>query len=327
MTPPNPGPGVVELCAEPADRLDRFLAGLGLPLSRSRLQKLIRDGSVTVDGRTVAPSRALRGGERIRIAVPEAREDRAAPEAIPVTVVYEDPHLVVVDKPRGLVVHPSAGHPSGTLVNALLHRCPDLSGVGGVLRPGIVHRLDKDTSGLLVVAKDDETHRALQTQFRTRSVDKVYLAVVLGRLAGEGVVDRPIGRHPRDRKRMAVDAPRGRDARTRWRAVQELRGATLVEVRIETGRTHQIRVHLASLGHPVAGDPDYGGTRRVRGIADPAVRRRLARETSQALHAWKLAFTHPRTGEPLAFETPPPGAFTALVRDLGGDLEPTPVRP
>ncbi len=318
---------MVELRAEPADRIDRYLVGLGLPLSRSRLQKLIRDGAVTVDGRAVSPSRALRGGERVRVVVPEPREDRAEPEPIPVTVLYEDPHLVVVDKPRGLVVHPSAGHPSGTLVNALLHRCADLSGIGGVLRPGIVHRLDKDTSGLLVVAKDDETHRALQAQFRTRSVDKVYLAVVLGRLAGEGVVDRPIGRHPRDRKRMSVDAPRGRDARTRWRAVQALRGATLVEVRIETGRTHQIRVHLAALGHPVAGDPAYGGTRRARGIADQEVRRRLARETCQALHAWKLAFTHPRTGEPLSFEAPPPEAFTALVRDLGGALEPTQARP
>ena len=312
------------------ERLDRFLAAGGIPVSRSRLQRLIREGCVTVEGRTVVPSLRLRGGERVRVEVRAPAAPRAEPEDLPVELVHDDPWLAVVSKPRGMVVHPAPGHPSGTLVNALLHHCRDLSGVGGVLRPGIVHRLDKDTSGLIVVAKDDATHRALQAQFKERSVEKVYLAVVVGRMEGEGVVDRPVGRHPRDRKRMTVDAPRGRPAVTRWRALQDLGGATLVEVRIDTGRTHQIRVHLASLGHPVVGDPVYGGVRRARGLADPRVRARLLREAPQALHAWRLAFDHPCTGERLRVEAPPPGTMVRLVTDLGGALPappPGPVRP
>jgi 23S rRNA pseudouridine1911/1915/1917 synthase len=260
----------------------------------------------------------LRGGERIRIEVPAPSEASAEPEDLPVEFVYEDGWLAVVSKPRGLVVHPAPGHPSGTLVNALLARCRGLSGVGGVLRPGIVHRIDKDTSGLLVVAKDDETHRRLQAEFQGRGVRKTYLAVVLGKLAGEGVVDRPIGRHPTDRKKMAAEVARGRAALTRWRSLELLSGATLVEARIETGRTHQIRVHLAWLGHPLVGDPLYGGTKRARGLHDPAARRRLGSEHGQALHAWKLGFRHPRTGEELDFEAPPPGEMIQLIQDLGG---------
>lgn len=244
----------------------------------------------------------------------------AAPEDLPVEILYEDTWLAVVSKPRGLVVHPAPGHSSGTLVNALLHRCRDLSGIGGALRPGIVHRLDKDTSGLLVIAKDDATHRALQAQFQGRSVKKAYLAVVVGRLEGEGVVDRPVGRHPADRKKMAVDAPRGRQALTRWKSLQALKGATLVEARIETGRTHQIRVHLASLGHPVAGDPVYGGISAARGVADPVARRRLSAETAQALHSWRLGFRHPQTGEEMEFEAPVPEEMAKLIEDLGGEV-------
>ena len=312
---------VYERVAEPdAGRLDRYLAGAGLTLSRSRIQKLAQGGRITVDGRPARASQRLKGGERIRIEVPRAAEAPAQPEDVPVELVYEDRALAVVSKPRGLVVHPAPGHPSGTLVNALLHRCPDLSGVGGVLRPGIVHRLDKDTSGLLVVAKDDAAHRALQAQFAGRSVGKVYLAVVVGRLEGEGVVERPVGRHPVDRKKMAVDVPRARPAVTRWRALDALAGATLVEARIQTGRTHQIRVHLASLGHPVAGDPVYGGRRAARGVAQAGVRRRLGQETGQALHAWKLSFRHPLTGAEMSFEAPVPEPLARLIRDLGGEV-------
>ncbi len=303
-----------------AGRLDGYLVRAGVPLSRSRLQALIADGRVTVDGQAVRPSHCLRGGETVRVWVPAPREDVARPEDLPLDLVYEDRWLAVVAKPQGLVVHPAPGHPSGTLVNALLHRCADLSGVGGVLRPGIVHRLDRDTSGLLVVAKDDATHRALQAQFQGRSVEKTYLAVVLGRLAGEGVVDRPVGRHPTERKKMAVDAPRGRPALTRWRALQPLTEATLVTCRIETGRTHQIRVHLASLGHPVAGDPVYGGVSRARGVRDPRARAALGRLDGQALHAWRLGFRHPATGATLAFEAPPPATLADLIGALGGSV-------
>lgn len=301
-----------------AGRLDGYLAKAGLCLSRSRLQALIGEGRVTVDGQAARPSHRLRGGETVRVWVPPPREATARPEDLPLDLVYEDRWLAVVAKPQGLVVHPAPGHPSGTLVNALLHRCTDLSGVGGVLRPGIVHRLDRDTSGLLVVAKDDEAHRALQAQFQSRSVRKIYLAVVLGRLSGEGVVDRPVGRHPTDRKKMAVDVPRGRPAVTRWRTLQALTGATLVECQLETGRTHQLRVHLASLGHPVAGDPVYGGVARARGVREPQARAALGRLAGQALHAWRLGFRHPVTGAELAFEAPLPAGLAALIGDLGG---------
>jgi 23S rRNA pseudouridine1911/1915/1917 synthase len=314
-------PEVYEVVADPeAGRLDRYLAGLGLPVTRSRIQRLIDEGRVTVAGRAARASLRLRGGERIRLEIAPPEHSRSEPEDLPVNLVYQDAWLAVVSKPAGLVVHPGPGHPSGTLVNALLHHCGDLSGIGGVLRPGIVHRLDKDTSGLLVIAKDDATHRALQAQFQGRHVEKVYLAVVLGSMAGEGVIDRPVGRHPVDRKKMAVDVPRSRSAVTRWRSLQELRGATLLEVRIETGRTHQIRVHLASLGHPVAGDPLYGGTRRARGIADVQARRRLGQEVGQALLAWRLAFRHPHSGAEMRFEAPLPEGFMRLIRDLGGEV-------
>lgn len=302
-----------------AGRVDRYLSTLDLPLSRSRIQKLIEEGQVTVDGKAVRASRKLKGGEVLRITVPPPTRWEVVPEDLPVEVLYEDEHLVVVSKPRGLVVHPAPGHPSGTLVNALLHRCRDLSGIGGVLRPGIVHRLDKDTSGLMVVAKHDSSHRSLQNQFRGRTVSKVYLAVVLGQLVGEGSVERPVGRHPVHRKKMAVDVPAGRPARTSWRVLQSLAGATtLLEVTIETGRTHQIRVHLASLGHPLVGDSVYGGTKRARGVADPRLRRRLLEEQTQALHAWRLSFRHPTTGEMLDFVANPPRDLDQLISDLGG---------
>ena len=317
----NPdAPQTFDLVAEPgAGRVDRYLVSRGLPVSRNRIQHLIAEEQVTVDGHPVRASHKLHGGEQIHVAVPPPQAASAGAEDLPLELAYEDDCLAVVIKPRGLVVHPAPGHPSGTLVNALLHRCRDLSGVGGVLRPGIVHRLDKDTSGLLVVAKDDATHRDLQEQFRGRSVRKEYLAVVVGGLRGEGAVDRPIGRHPTERKKMAVDVARSRSAFTKWRALQTLAGATLVAVRIETGRTHQIRVHLASLGHPVVGDPLYGGTQRARGIGAPTARRRLLQETTQALHAWRLGFRHPASGAELAFCAPPPPELAALIRDLGGE--------
>jgi 23S rRNA pseudouridine1911/1915/1917 synthase len=273
--------------------------------SRSRLQGLIERNAVLLDGRPIRASARLREGQQVEVEIPEPTAAEVRPEAIPLDVVFEDPHLVVLDKPAGLVVHPGAGRATGTLVNALLHRVKDLSGVGGVLRPGIVHRLDRGTSGLLVVAKDDATHRALASQFASRGVEKEYLALVLGTPSPrQGVIDRPIGRHPIQRQRMAVRAG-GRAARSHYRVVELLDGAALLRVAIQTGRTHQIRVHLASIGHPVAGDATYGGTRSA-GARRAASRQALASLRRPALHAARLAFDHPQHGQRLCFESPLP---------------------
>jgi 23S rRNA pseudouridine1911/1915/1917 synthase len=297
-------------------RLDAWLARRLPSLSRSRLQALIDEGHVLLDGARARSSARLRAGQLVRVHVPAPVPAEPQPEDIPIAVVHEDAHLVVVNKPAGLVVHPGAGTSRGTLVNALLRHVRDLSGVGGVLRPGIVHRLDRGTSGLLVVAKDDETHRSLVRQFAGRTVEKEYLALVHGapaRAAGE--VDAPIGRDPVHRQKMSVRAPRGREARTSWRVEERFDGAALLRVRIHTGRTHQIRVHLASIGHPVAGDAVYGGTRT------PSSRRAAAREALQslgrpALHAARLSFTHPASGEWLTFEAPLPPDLEAVLERL-----------
>ena len=284
-------------------------------LSRARIQSLIEAGHVRLDGAACRASARLKPGQAVSVHVPPPEPAEPAPEDIPLDVVFEDGHLLVVNKPAGLVVHPGAGAPRGTLVNALLRHVRDLSGVGGVLRPGIVHRLDRGTSGLLVVAKDDETHRALVRQFAGRTVEKEYLALVLGAPSpSAGTVAAPIGRDPVHRQRMSVRAPRGREARSDYRTVERFDGASLVRVRIHTGRTHQIRVHLASIGHPVAGDATYGGTR------PPSSRRSAARDALRALgrpalHAARLAFVHPATGERLAFEAAlPPDLLGVLAR-------------
>jgi 23S rRNA pseudouridine1911/1915/1917 synthase len=305
------------LVASPEDagrRVDAWLAARVPGLSRARLQALIEDGLVLVDGAATRASVRVRAGQSAVVQVPPAAPAGPRPEDIPLTVVHEDAHLLVIDKPAGLVVHPGAGRSDGTLVNALLGRVKDLSGVGGVRRPGIVHRLDRGTSGLLVVAKDDATHRALVEQFASRTVEKEYLALVLGAPARpRGEVDAPIGRDPVHRRKMSVRAPRGRAARTSWAVEERFDGAALLRVRIHTGRTHQIRVHLASIGHPVAGDAVYGGTRT------PPSRRAAAREVlasldRPALHSARLSFTHPATGERVTFASP-------LPKDVAGTLE------
>jgi 23S rRNA pseudouridine1911/1915/1917 synthase len=302
-------------------RLDRYLAEKLPDLSRARLQALIAEGHVRLEGREVRASLRVREGDRLTVAVPELVPALPAPEDIPLTVVHEDDHLVVVDKPAGLVVHPGAGTPSGTLVNALLRHVRGLSGVGGVVRPGIVHRLDKGTSGLLVVAKDDATHAALSRQFAGRAVEKEYRALVIGVPARrEGTITAPIGRDPVHRKKMSVRATRGRPARTSYRVVEAFDGAALLAVRIETGRTHQIRVHLASQGHPVAGDPVYGGTRRPPSRSAGA-REALASLRRPALHAARLAFVHPATGERVSFESPLPADFGRVLAALRGAEE------
>ncbi len=330
--PRTPEPGAAAGAASrrsfvvgPADagvRLDRFLQAQAPDLSRTRLQALIAAGHVQVTGGHPRASHRLRAGARVAIDVPPPEPLTLTPEPIPLDVVYEDADLLVVNKPAGLVVHPGAGHRTGTLVHALLAHCgPTLSGVGGARRPGIVHRLDRGTSGLLVVAKADHAHLALAQQLKVRTVERRYLALVHGRLAlPEGVVETAIGRDPRDRLRMAVrPAGAGRPALTRYRVLERfVRPAPLMllELSLGTGRTHQIRVHLAHLGVPVVGDRTY----RRRGLApaDAELAVRVARLGGQALHAAILGFAHPTTGARHRFEAPPPPAFTALLAWLRG---------
>ena len=308
--------------ASAGERLDRFLAGALAPLSRARVQRLIRDGHVTRGGETLTDaSYRVKPDEDIAVVIPAAAEPAIEAQAIDLTVVYEDSDLLVIDKPAGLVVHPGPGRPDSTLVNALLAHCGDsLSGVGGVKRPGIVHRLDKDTSGLIVVAKNDAAHHALAAQFAGRTIDRAYLALVWGvpmPLAGR--IEGNIGRHPRDRKKMAVvGAGRGKTAATNYRVLKRFGdGACLVECRLESGRTHQIRVHMAHIGHPLIGDPVYGRRTPARaGSLPPGTEAAVRAFSRQALHARLIGFDHPGTGERLKFESTPPHDFDELVRLL-----------
>lgn len=297
-------------------RLDRALA-LALPtLSRERLKALIAQGRVTGPDGTPwrDPARKVKGGETMAVAVPAPAPAEAPAQAIALAIVFEDEHLIVIDKPAGLVVHPACGHADGTLVNALLHHCAgQLSGIGGVARPGIVHRIDKDTSGLLVAAKTDPAHEGLARQFKAHTVERLYCAVVLGHPRAEaGRIEAPLARSPTDRRRVViVQQGEGKHAVTHWRVVRRLAGASLVEARLETGRTHQVRVHMASIGHPLVGDPVYGrGAALALGAAHGFSR--------QALHAATLGFTHPVSGEWLAFEAPLPADMAALVAVLRG---------
>jgi 23S rRNA pseudouridine1911/1915/1917 synthase len=274
------------------------LADLDPELSRSEAARLARAGRVSVNGRPARPSDAVRAGDVVCYAPAERATYEPRPEAIALTILHDDADLVVVDKPAGLVVHPGAGHRTGTLAHALLGLGGSWSTVGGAARPGIVHRLDKGTSGLMLAARTDRAHRALAAQLADRTLSRTYLAIVRGTLAGERVVDGPIARHPRDRLRMAV-VEGGRPARTRVRPVEHRAGHTLVACDLDTGRTHQIRVHLAALGHPVTGDDLYG-------------RRRPGDPDRPMLHAHRLRFRHPATGEAMTFESPPPADFSAF---------------
>ncbi|MCL4500721.1 MAG: RluA family pseudouridine synthase [Deltaproteobacteria bacterium] len=306
----------VVTAAQAGARLDQFLAQ-ALGWSRARLQKLLKAGLVTVDGAPKAASHKVRAGEAVVVQVPKPSPSCLTPEPLALEIIFEDRDLLVINKPPGLVVHPGAGHRTGTLLNALLHHCPELKEIGEVSRPGLVHRLDKDTSGLLVVAKTALAHQALVGQFALRETKKTYLALVWGRLpTPAGRIDRDIGRHPTQRHKMTAHPRRGKVASTRWRVKQEFPGPlALVEVSPETGRTHQIRVHLASEGHPVLGDATYGGgVSRLAGAPmlislKPLVHRQL-------LHAWRLEVTHPRTGEKMNWEAPLPEDFQAVVDKL-----------
>ena len=298
------------IAEESGERIDALLARTLEGLSRSAAQRLLEEGRVTSEegGKALRKSDRVQAGEHITVVLPELAEDLPLiPQDLPLDVVYEDDDLIVVNKERGMVVHPAPGHPDGTLVNALLWHCGDsLSGIGGEKRPGIVHRIDKDTSGLLIVAKNDFAHHALSAQLQDRSLSRVYEAVVRGRLrADSGTIDRPIGRHPTDRKRMAVNEKNGRPAVTHWNVLARYAAYTHVRCRLETGRTHQIRVHMASIGHPLLGDGVYGAPCPEKGLE------------GQCLHARELKFIHPRTGEAVHLATGLPAWFTEVLSRLG----------
>lgn len=312
-----PGVSIIETTigeAQAGLRLDRALAELLPDLSRERIKALIVEGQIVSGGRSLNPSMKVAVGQDYSITLPAPVALDAVAQDIPLDIVHEDADLIVVDKPAGLVVHPAAGNLDGTLVNALLHHCDgQLSGIGGVARPGIVHRIDKDTSGLLVVAKSDKAHEGLARQFKDHSIDRLYAAIVYGiPTPGSGTVDAWIGRSDADRKKMAVHREgRGKHAVTHYRVMERLRGAAMVECRLETGRTHQVRVHMAHLGHPLIGDPVYGRDRKgFKSILETLDFKR------QALHAKRLGFIHPVTEEPLAFDSPLPADMQELLSEL-----------
>lgn len=287
-------------------RIDKYIAENDENMTRSAVQKLIAEGCVTINGKIPDKNLKLKTGDEIKINLPEPEICEALPENIPLDIVYEDEDLLVVNKPRGMVVHPATGNYTGTLVNALMYHCGDrLSGINGVIRPGIVHRIDKDTSGLLIVAKNDFAHNILAEQIKEHSFTRKYQAVVVGNLKDDtGTVNAPVGRHQTDRKKMAVTLKNSRNAVTHYKVIARYNGYTHVELTLETGRTHQIRVHMAYIGHPVAGDSVYGG------------KKYLAKLNGQCLHAYYISFTHPRTNEILSFSAPLPDYFTDFLESI-----------
>ena len=288
------------------ERLDAFLARSLPDLTRSAAQRLLEEGAVTLGGKPAKKNTKTAPGDVVEVTLPDPQPVEVVPQNIPLDIVYEDADVIVVNKPVGLVVHPAPGHPDGTLVNALLYHCGEsLSGINGELRPGIVHRIDRDTSGLIIAAKNDRAHLALSAQLQDHTLARVYEAVVVGNLREDsGTVNAPIGRHPVDRKKMAIEPRNGRPAVTHWRVLARYPGYTHVECRLETGRTHQIRVHMASIGHPLLGDTVYGSKKPWPGLA------------GQCLHARKLRFIHPSTGEPVAVECPLPDWFEKVLKQL-----------
>jgi len=304
------------LVDEPGSRLDLFVSRLIPELSRSRVQALINGGFIRLDGRPAKAAARLKPGQVVEVEVPEPEPALLEPEPMELAVIFEDEALVVLNKPPGLVVHPAPGHASGTLVHGLLHHCPDLKGIGGERRPGIVHRLDKETSGLIVAVKSDQAHQRLSRAFKAKKVDKTYRAVLLGRPGwSDKTVEAPIGRHPTKRKQMAV-LESGRPAVSLFRVVEEFAGPlVLAEVDLMTGRTHQIRVHAAHLGHPILGDPVYGSGSRERRL-EPEARALAAPLGRQMLHAWRLGFDHPLTGQRLAFEAPYANDMRLVIEEL-----------
>ena len=299
------------IAAESGTRIDAWLSANVLDLTRNAAQRLLTEGMVLVNGKPPKKNYKVNAGDAVIVTIPDIAEVPLVPQNIPLDIVFEDEDVVVVNKPRGMVVHPAPGHPDGTLVNALMYHCGDsLSGVGGEKRPGIVHRIDKDTSGLLIVAKNDAAHLALSAQLSDRSLSRVYRAVVVGNLKQDsGTVDAPIGRHPNDRKKMAVTQQNSRNAVTHWSVLERYRGYTHVRCKLETGRTHQIRVHMAHIGHPLLGDEVYGHAKLPeKGLV------------GQCLHAKELQFIHPRTGQAVHLDTELPDYFKEVLTRLGQEL-------
>jgi len=313
----------LEVTAEAAgERLDRFLAAHLPDLSRTQVQRLIQEGHVCPESGQATARYRVRPGECIGVRIPAPRPARPVAEDIPLRIVYEDDHLVVIDKPVGMVVHPAPGHARGTLVNALLYHCQTLSGIGGEERPGIVHRLDKDTSGLILVAKHDRSHRYLSEQLKARHVQRRYVAIVFGRLpAAQGTIDAPIGRHPRHRQKMAVVEPHGRAARTHYEVLETRGPFHVLRLTLETGRTHQIRVHLAHLGRPVVGDPMYGPG-AIRLPHYPLLGQTIRSFSRPALHAEELRFQHPESKVWMAFTAPVPPDMAGLLTHLRQAFDP-----
>lgn len=298
------------------ERLDVYLSSQFEDLTRSRACQLVLGHQVTVNGEYKKPSYRVRRGDRVDGEIPPAESIDVEPEALPLDILYEDDVLMVINKPSGMVVHPAPGHKTGTLVSGLLHHCPEIGPIGEKFRPGIVHRLDKDTSGAMVVAKNAAVHSHLGVQFASRSIRKIYLALVYGRLQNDaGTVELPIGRHPTDRKRMSISSLHGRPAKTHWRVRERFDGITLLELLLKTGRTHQARVHCEALNHGIIGDPIYGSRRPAANLAAPISA--LVKETDrQMLHAWRLEFIHPDTDRPMQFEAPVPPDMRELIEAL-----------
>lgn len=299
---------------EAGKRLDLFLTISNPSLTRSHIQRLIEEGMVSVNGRPAKASHKIKDGEVVEMTIPEPTPIEARPEPIPLEILYEDKEVVVVNKPSGLVVHPAAGNYTGTLVNALLYHCRNLSGIGGKLRPGIVHRLDKDTTGVLVAAKSDSAHQSLAGQFKKHTIKRKYIALVHGVVKEEsGRIEAEIGRHLTQRKKMSVKTRKGKAAVTRFKVIDRFDQFTLLELTLETGRTHQIRVHLSSIKHPVVGDPVYGGKERINDVKDPKVRKMIKGLGRQALHAAILGFMHPESNKYMEFQAPIPDDFQKVL--------------
>ncbi len=302
--------------ADTKTRLDIFLSQKLPELTRSRIKKLIEDGQTSLNNKPAKAGVKIKTGDQIGITIPAPQPIKAEPEKIPLDIVYEDRHIIVINKPHGLAVHPGAGRAKGTLVNALLYHCKDLSGIGGALRPGIVHRIDKDTSGVLVVAKTDKSHQFLSKQFKEHSMKRRYLALVWGMVKNdEGTIDLPIGRHVSERKKMSVRTSRGRRAVTHYKVIKRFDNFTLIEATLETGRTHQIRVHLSAIRHPVAGDPVYGKKNMPSGLS-PKLTILLKNLKRQALHAQTLGIIHPETKEYMEFTAPLPDDIKDIITAL-----------